>query len=211
MNLNDLAVKYGSDKHSGHHDYCGAYEDNLRHLRYKEITLLELGFGGYHYPDRGGAGMRMFHEWMPHARIVSTDLHAKDPILDTRADFYQADLSKKEDRDRIKKGEKDDAPFVIIDDASHVNHHVIDTFKDFFAWLQPGGVYVIEDLESSWWAGDFGGCPDVWDMEAWTSINMLRTLITSLNRKYIPAQGSALVPISRMDFRPNICFIHKSV
>lgn len=210
MNLDDLAVKYGSDKHSGHHDYCGAYEDNLTKFRDKEVSLMELGFGGYHYPDRGGAGMRMFHEWMPNARIVSVDLHWKTPILDDRTGFYHADLSNPADRANIMKMETI-PPDIIIDDASHVNHHVIDTFKDFFAWLKPGGVYVIEDLESSWWADEFGGCPDVWNLEAWTTINMLRTLLTSVNRKYIPAQGAALVPISRMDFRPNICFIHKSL
>lgn len=208
--LNDLAVKYGSDKHSGHHDYCGAYEDNLGKFRDDHVVLLELGFGGYEYRDRGGAGMRMFHEWMPNAKIISTDKFMKNEILDERADFILADLSNQVHRKAIMQSVRN--PNIIIDDASHLNRDVINCFYEFFPHLAPGGVYVIEDIESSWWEDHgFDGAKDLDDTKASTSINMLRNLLLSVNRKYIPAQpGQVAAPISRMDFRPNICFIHKA-
>ena len=46
-----------------------------------------------------------------------------------------------------------DAPFdIIIDDGSHVPWHQIFTLESIFhTWLKPGGLYIIEDLETSYW------------------------------------------------------------
>src|SRR5882757_9979464 len=47
-------------------------------------------------------------------------------------------------------------PDIIIDDGSHVNEHMIDTFKILFPLLKDGGVYVVEDTQTSYWP-EFGG------------------------------------------------------
>lgn len=40
---------------------------------------------------------------------------------------------------------------VIIDDGSHHPHHQLRSFLYLFPHLPPGGIYVIEDVETSYW------------------------------------------------------------
>ena len=43
---------------------------------------------------------------------------------------------------------------IIIDDGSHLPWHQLLTFEIMFeTWLKPGGLYVIEDVETSYWDG----------------------------------------------------------
>jgi len=42
---------------------------------------------------------------------------------------------------------------IIIDDGSHVPRHQLITFTSLFPCVRPGGVYVIEDIESSYYDG----------------------------------------------------------
>ena len=60
--LSQLAIKHGTDKW-GHHFYTDKYEDILKHLKEAEIKLLEIGVGGYEFPDRGGGSLRMWKEY----------------------------------------------------------------------------------------------------------------------------------------------------
>lgn len=40
---------------------------------------------------------------------------------------------------------------VVIDDGSHHPYHQLRTFLFLFPYLPPGGIYVIEDVETSYW------------------------------------------------------------
>ena len=42
--------------------------------------------------------------------------------------------------------------FLIVDDGSHVPEHQILTFDKLFPILLPGGTYIIEDIETSYWS-----------------------------------------------------------
>ena len=43
---------------------------------------------------------------------------------------------------------------IIVDDGSHLPWHQLFTFEIMFeTWLKPGGLYVIEDVETSYWDG----------------------------------------------------------
>ena len=39
---------------------------------------------------------------------------------------------------------------IVIDDGSHVNKHILASFKQLVGKLKPGGIYVIEDLGCSY-------------------------------------------------------------
>lgn len=210
QSLNELAIKYGSDKSSKHHNYCEHYERHIGAFKDSEITIYELGIGGYHYPDRGGSGLRMLADYFSNSKIIGIDVHAKRlPSFREGVTIYRG--SQADENFLMEVYEKEGAPHVIIDDASHMNNLTIKSFQILFPLLAPGGTYVIEDIESSWWnEHDFDGEPDIWNMEKWTTVNMLRTLINAVNRKYLPAQPKPLAPIHSIHFYPNIVFIHKS-
>lgn len=48
------------------------------------------------------------------------------------------------------------APNIILDDGSHIAEHQVASFRTLFPLLQVGGIYVIEDLHTSYWPA-FGG------------------------------------------------------
>ncbi len=50
---------------------------------------------------------------------------------------------------------------VIIDDGSHFNWHRIFTFEHSFGNLKDGGLYIIEDMQTSFWGGEVNGVK--WD------------------------------------------------
>jgi demethylmacrocin O-methyltransferase len=51
-----------------------------------------------------------------------------------------------------------EGPFdIIIDDGSHQNAHQIFTFYEIFDRLAENGLYIIEDIQTSFWPGHFGG------------------------------------------------------
>jgi len=71
----------------------------------------------------------------------------------------------------VRQGSQDDAAFltrmsaehgpfdIVIDDGSHVPAQVIASFDVLFPLLADGGLYVIEDVQTTFWP-DFGGAPD---------------------------------------------------
>jgi demethylmacrocin O-methyltransferase len=206
MNLIELAIKHKSDKH-GHHDYCRYYQRHFEHLKDKPIRVLELGVGGYEFKDRGGSGLRMWGEFFSNGQIFGLDLYDKSGIqLPANVTIFQGSQADDATINDIahKCGDFD----IIIDDASHINKLTIHSFTLLWPHLKRGGIYVIEDLESSWWnEHGFDGEPDYKDMAAKTSINYLRILINDVNAKHLPAGN--FLPIESMHFYQNICFIIK--
>jgi len=177
-NLNKLASIYKSDKW-GKHFYTSHYQNHFRKYKFKRVNLFEIGVGGYHFPDIGGNSLRMWKRYFPFGKISSIDIYDKT--------FFQ------ESRIKIFQGSQTDAVFlnnvideigfpdIIIDDGSHINSHVIETFQILFPLLKEGGIYVIEDTETSYWP-DYGG-----DSENLTSskttMNYFKSLVDCLNHK----------------------------
>jgi trans-aconitate methyltransferase len=126
------------------HGYLPHYE---HHLRQNEISVLvEVGV------DRGGS-LRMWHEWLPEAKVIGIDIEdfcselADPPGIEVIiADAAKLDLGFHAD--------------VIIDDGSHHGDDQVSAFQHFWPWLNPGGWYVIEDLETAWHAS-FRNGPEV--------------------------------------------------
>ncbi len=42
-------------------------------------------------------------------------------------------------------------PDIIIDDGSHMNKHILVSFENLFPAVADNGIYVIEDLQTSYW------------------------------------------------------------
>jgi hypothetical protein len=178
MTLDAIALKHGTDKASNHHNYMPVYERYFEHLRHEPIVLLELGFGGYHYPDRGGAGAKTWAEYFEKGQIITTDLHPKNSLGDTRIYFYQAS---QDDHSRFLDilnyhGRLN----IIIDDASHVCGLTIKSFEILFPALAPGGIYVIEDCHTSYWQDHgYGG-----GLHERTTMNYFKSLADHLNAQH---------------------------
>lgn len=141
MILNNLALKYGTDKKMGHHDYTKHYEYWFKSLKNDKIKLLEIGV-------KKGASVRMWEEYFPLGSIVGIDINKN--CLKQRSKRIQIEIGDQGDEVFLNSVGKKYGPFdIIIDDGSHRWRHQIDGHKQLFPYLKKGGLYVIEDLHTS--------------------------------------------------------------
>lgn len=207
--LTKLARFFGSDKAAGHH-YTQHYETHFRALRRRRMTVLEIGVGGNEDPLAGGSSLRMWRAYFPHAHIVGIDIHDKSWHEGHRIRIFrgsQADPT-------FLRGVVSEigAPDIVIDDGSHRCAHVIASFHALFPLIRDGGIYVCEDLQTSYWE-EYGGNstrPDSLD----TSMGFFKSLVHGLN--HIEYRTPAYAPseydrtITAMHFYHNMVFIKKA-
>lgn len=142
--LNDLGLHYGTDKSTLRHGYLSLYEQHLEPRRNEPLTLLEFGV-------LDGASLRTWRDYLPHATIVGLD--HKPAITIPGCITIQGG---QDDPAAIAKVAQHGPYDVIIDDASHVSSKTIASFQLLYPHLAPGGLYVIEDLHSSFWPAIYG-------------------------------------------------------
>ncbi len=123
------------------HEYHKVYETVLSKYRDREINLFEIGLDG-------GNSLPVWENYLPLAKIYGMDISKKYKIK--RGETFIGDQNNINDLSKIVKSiPKCD---VIIDDGSHVSSHQIKSFQYLFQnLLDWGGVYIIEDIECSYW------------------------------------------------------------
>ena len=206
--LNFLADLYKTDKWSRHF-YTPNYYFHFKKFRNKRINLLEIGIGGYENPHRGGGSLRMWERFFPKATIYGVDLYDKRALEEGRIKIR---VGNQVDRQFLESLSKDAGGFeIMIDDGSHLNEHIIATFKILFPLLKEGGIYVIEDVQTSYWP-NYGGDSFNPDQES-TAVGYFKKFIHGLNHAefqipgYVP--GYFEKNILSMHFYHNLIFIYK--
>ncbi|GEM_PF-1152038 len=171
--LTRLAIKYGTDKF-GYHDYTPNYYALFRHLKDAPVRLLEIGVGGYQDADRGGESLEVWRDFFPNGQIVGLDIQKKEMDLGPRVTILQGSQV---DAGFLAEAVRAHGPFdIIIDDGSHQNEHVVTSFGLLFQTLAAGGIYVAEDVQTSFFPR-FGGSLE---MEAPNSVGFFRDLFSAL-------------------------------
>ncbi|MBC9245213.1 hypothetical protein H4P12_00450 [Paracoccus sp. 11-3] len=144
--LSRLAILNGTDKF-GLHDYTPVYFDLLKDLQDQTLRMMEIGVGGYGYPDRGGESLATWRDFLPNAFVVGIDIQPKTMDLGPRVKILQGSQV---DAEFLADAVKTYGPFdVILDDGSHLNEHVVETFGLLFPTLAPGGIYIVEDVQTA--------------------------------------------------------------
>jgi len=140
----------GSDKHQcGVHQYGYTYDALLRRFKYKRIKLLEIGLGR-HGNRLGGESLNAWQAYFPFATIIGCDILDKTPLKTLRTKIYVVDQSSKFQLEELCK--KETAFDIIIDDGSHFNAHQIAAFETLIGALNSEGLYIIEDVQTSFWS-----------------------------------------------------------
>jgi hypothetical protein len=146
--LTSLAKIYKTDKW-GRHAYTPIYDNWFRPLRHQPVRLLEIGVGGNDKPHHGGHSLRMWKRYFPKGQITGIDLYDKSAFIETRINIFKGDQS---DADFLREVSQAEGPFdIVIDDGSHVQSHILASFEALFPLLNSGGIYVIEDTQTSYW------------------------------------------------------------
>lgn len=139
--LDEIGQHYGTDKSSRIHDYLNFYESRFAGFREQEFTLIEIGVFR-------GASVRMWADYFPNARIVGVDY---EPSARTYADSrISIVIGNAGDPGFLESlTETFGRPRLVIDDASHRWDHQITGLQTLFPLVQPGGHYVVEDIDTS--------------------------------------------------------------
>ncbi|MDE2200689.1 MAG: class I SAM-dependent methyltransferase, partial [Rhodospirillales bacterium] len=136
-----ILALFGSDKQRpGEHSYGAAYAAVFGPFRYRRTKLLEIGL-------LSGDSLLAWRCYFPRGTTIGADIEPKQHLAGARTRIYTTDQSSADDLATLAAKE---GPFdIIIDDGSHQNAHQIFTFHALFDSLRDGGVYVIEDVQTS--------------------------------------------------------------
>lgn len=207
--LDDLAVQFGSDKWGGLHWYTPHYHRHFEPLREEPVRLLEIGIGGYDDRVSGGGSLRMWQRYFRRGLIYGLDIFDKH-VTGPRIRTIQGDQN---DPEFLAELAGEIGPLdVVIDDGSHVSEHVLTSFRALFPHLRAGGLYVVEDLQTSYWPSYRGDDRDL--NSAGTSMGFLKSLADGLNHKEYD-HGAGYVPsytdshVVSVTFYHNIAFVTK--
>jgi demethylmacrocin O-methyltransferase len=209
-NLTTLAKIYRSDK-CGRHFYTPHYQNHFKKFRYKRINFLEIGVGGGEEPFAGVNSLRMLKQYFPFEKKYSIDIYDKSPQEERRIKIFEGcqvdELFLASICDEIGEFE------LIIDDGSHINSHVIKSFEFLFAKLKTGGIYVIEDAQTSYWDYYYGGTSKNFHYKG-RKYNHFKSLNDALNHQEFVISGCKKSYFDKhivaMHFYHNMIFIYKA-
>lgn len=136
-----IGLKTGTDKVS-HHGYQFQYGRLIDFVKgIKGAGIFEIGLFQ-------GASLKLWLEYFPDAFVYGMDIETE--FVSERAKILKGDQARVEDLVATIKSFSHPI-HLMIDDGSHDPRHQILSFSVLFQVLQPGGVYIIEDIETSYW------------------------------------------------------------
>lgn len=135
MSLHEIGLKHNTDK-ATFHKYLDFYEKNLPKREFAG-RLLEIGV-------MDGASMKMWREYYPKAEIIGVDNAMQSDLKIDGVGLVEIDATNPIELKEL--GNFD----IIIDDGSHMTADQQASFEHlFYSQLNPGGIYIIEDLHTS--------------------------------------------------------------
>jgi len=155
----------------------------------------------------------MWRDYLLRSQIVGIDINEKHcPNLGRRVRLMRADQSDPCQLSAIV--ESIGQPDIVIDDGSHVGDHILTTFSALFPRLNPGGIYVVEDLCTSFIAAYGGAIPP----GERTAIGLVQCLVESaqsLDVSFdsffrVPAPVATFDDVSAVHVYPGIAFVEKA-
>lgn len=186
--LDRLAIEGGTDKSSLHHDYTRIYASLLHPHRRKALNFLEIGV-------RFGYSIRLWESYFSKARLHFIDIDLSYLIYKPkRAQVHRAD---QENAIQLKKvmesipGGLD----IVIDDGGHTMDQQRVSFETLFPYVNPRGLYIIEDLQTSY-SETYGG-------------NTSDSMVEYLKRKVDDLHQNREREIASLTFYPKLAVVEK--
>jgi hypothetical protein len=88
---------------------------------------------------------------------------------------------------------------IVVDDGSHVAEHQVASFKTLFPLLSDGGIYICEDLHTSYWDGWQGGL-----RRPGTFMETVKDMMDCIHAWYAPIKNT----VSDMELHRSVPGIH---
>lgn len=199
--LIDIGKQYPSSKNK--FGFIQIYKNYFSDFKNKKFNLLEIGI------DKGDS-LRIWRDFFPNANICGLDIDKKEFKING-VEFFFGDQS---DKNFLKLITDKYKTFdIIIDDGSHVSKHIISSFEYLFSYLNNDGLYVIEDLQTSY-IPRYGGSRIRLNKKN-TSMNFFKKLSDSVNYEHYNRpfykKNKFDGMVNSVNFYQNIIFIRKGI
>lgn len=150
--MNDLESYFRNNKGrviSKWQHYFDVYDRHFSRFRNQEIVILEIGV-------YQGGSLQMWRDYFGEkAKIYGIDINPRCKELEE--ENTKIFIGSQSDRKFLKEIKKSIPPVdILIDDGGHTMRQQIVTFEELFDHVKDNGVYLCEDLHTSYWL-DFGG------------------------------------------------------
>ena len=142
--LEQIAFKVGTDKSRIKHLYTKWYYSHFKDIKDNNLNILEIGVNK-------GKSINLWKKYFKKANVYGIEIN-ENVIEKSLTKGCKIFIGSQTDRSFLNKvimktkGGMD----IIIDDGSHVTSDQINTFLYLFDKLNSGGVYVVEDLQTSY-------------------------------------------------------------
>jgi hypothetical protein len=163
MKLTDIHTEFKTDKGTAH-SYIEWYEDTFSDRRIEELNVLEIGvlFGGslkmwekyfensqiYGVEDFSQKDGQWHYQFEPvDGNAIMEDINSHERITLFNFDCENATMIQEKFNDLLFD--------IIIDDANHQPAQQIKNFENYFPYLNEGGIYICEDVQTKENAEDF--------------------------------------------------------
>jgi len=129
--------------------YFEVYERHLERFRGKPVNILEIGV------NQGGSLQMWKHYFGEQAMIYGVDVKPRCKALEEeRVKIF---IGSQADRKFLREIKKEIPKMdILIDDGGHRMNQQIVTFEELFPHINDTGVYICEDLHTSYWP-KYGG------------------------------------------------------
>lgn len=178
--------------------------------REKKYNILEIGV-------QNGGGLWTLKKYFPNASITGLDIAGGCKQYENKEDDVEVFIGSQSDTGLLEKIHKDRGPFdIIIDDGGHTMEQQKTSFSKLFPLINDNGIYVIEDLHTSYWPRHGGG---IHNEE--TMMNILKQISDKSTSRWASRHERAESEknieeldyfdehVESVHFHDSICFIYK--
>ena len=173
--IKELGLKYGTDKVT-YHEYDKSYEMLFKDINFNNFSLLEIGI-------YNGSSILLWDEYFGQFckchTIYGIDIDNKSNLKLEKENihFFYGDQSNSLFLRNVLSITKE--LDVIIDDGSHISKDIITSFIELFPSLKSGGLYIVEDLHTSYYPNFGGDHLNFSNLK--TTVGYFKNIIDSLN------------------------------
>ena len=176
--------------------YFPIYERHLKDFVYKPLVIFEIGC-------LLGGSLRMWKRYFgPDALIVGVDIQSACKVLED--DQIQIRIGAQQDTLFLQSLiDEFGQPDIVVDDGSHRQSHIITTFQYLYPRMAKNGIYLVEDIHTSYWHEWEGGLN-----RPGTFMELCKGLLDELNADHTHEERHSLHKLPITEFTQTTMSMH---
>ena len=127
--------------------YFDIYHRHFQHLRGQKVNILEIGV------YKGGS-IEMWLEYFgkDNCNVFAIDIEPACKVMEKSYENVKVFIGDQSNREFLKSVREQLPPLdILIDDGGHTMNQQIVSFEELYRCVKMGGVYLCEDLHTSYW------------------------------------------------------------